>query len=400
MQLPMTSSGPLYDVVVLGGGIHGAGVLQAAAAGGWSALLVEDKRLASGTSSKSSKLIHGGLRYLESGQLALVRESLEERETLCRIAPDLVKLVPFYVPIYRETTRRPWKIRAGLSMYALLGHLAKDAWFARVPRREWDTLDGLALEGLQHVFRYNDGQTDDAALTRAVVRSARALGAEVLCPARFEAAERAGDAWRVRVVENGEERVVLARALVNAGGPWVNRLRGKITPTPPGFEVELVGGTHVELDGAMERGVYYCEAPRDRRAVFTIPWKGRTMVGTTEERYVGDPRAVEPTKREIEYLVETFHRYFPHRTVRIVDAWAGLRVLPKGAGTAFDRPRETTLVVDDEARPTMLAIYGGKLTGYRATAEKVLARLAPSLPARERKADTRTLRLEAEPGSS
>ncbi|MBK7874561.1 MAG: FAD-dependent oxidoreductase [Planctomycetes bacterium] len=387
---------PTYDVVVLGGGIHGAGVVQAAAAGGWSALLVEEKALASGTSSKSSKLIHGGLRYLESGQLALVRESLAERETLLRIAPELVKLVPFYVPIYRATTRRPWKIRAGLSMYALLGNLAKDAWFERVPRREWEALDGLALEGLQHVFRYNDGQTDDAALTRAVVRSARSLGAEVLCPARFEAAERDGDGWRVRIVAPDEERIVRARALVNAGGPWINRIRGRITPLPPGFEVDFVAGTHVELDGAMERGIYYCEAPRDRRAVFTIPWKGRTMVGTTEERYVGEPRAVEPTKREIEYLVETFHRYFPRRTVTLVDAWAGLRVLPKGPGTAFDRPRETTLVVDDEARPTTLAIYGGKLTGYRATAEKVLARLAPSLPARERKGDTATLRLEAD----
>lgn len=386
----------LVDVVVLGGGIHGAGALQAAAAAGWSALLVEERALASGTSSKSSKLIHGGLRYLESGQLALVRESLAERETLLRIAPELVKLVPFHVPVYRATTRRPWKLRAGLSMYALLGNLAKDAWFARVPRREWGGLDGLALEGLQHVFRYNDGQTDDAALTRAIVRSARSLGAELLCPARFESAERDGAVWRVRVVAANEERVVRARALVNAGGPWVNRIRGRITPLPPGFEVDLVAGTHVELEGALEHGIYYCEAPRDRRAVFTMPWKGRTLVGTTEERFVGDPRAVAPTNREIEYLIETFHQYFPRRTVKLVDAWAGLRVLPKGPGTAFDRPRETTLVVDDETQPKVLAIYGGKLTGYRATAEKVIARLAPSLPRRERKADTATLRLEPE----
>ena len=390
----MSSANELHDLVVLGGGIHGAGVLQAAAAAGWSAALVEERALASGTSSKSSKLIHGGLRYLESGQLALVRESLAERETLCRIAPKLVKLVPFYVPIYRATTRRPWKIRAGLSMYALLGNLAKDAWFARVPRGEWAALDGLALDGLQHVFRYYDGQTDDAELTRAVARSAVALGARVHCPARFETAERAGDHWRVRVSEGNEERVLAARALVNAGGPWVNRIRGRITPLPPGYEVDLVAGTHIELEGAVERGIYYCEAPRDRRAVFTIPWKGRTLVGTTEERYVGDPRDVKPTAREIEYLVETFRQYFPRRSARLLDAWAGLRVLPKGPGTAFDRPRETTLVVDDEARPTLLSIYGGKLTGYRATAEKVIARLSPSLPPRGRRADTATLALE------
>ncbi|MBI5362681.1 MAG: FAD-dependent oxidoreductase, partial [Planctomycetes bacterium] len=340
--------------------------------------------------------LHGALRYLESGQLTLARVSLAERETLLRIAPELVKLVPFYVPIYRSTTRRPWKLRAGLSMYALLGNLAKDAWFARVPRREWEALDGLALEGLQHVFRYNDGQTDDAALTRAVVRSAKALGAEVLCPARFESAERDGAAWRARVVVGNEERVLRARALVNAGGPWVNRIRGRIAPLPPGFEVDLVAGTHLELEGALERGIYYCEAPRDRRAVFTMPWKGRTLVGTTEERFVGDPRDVAPTNREIEYLVETFHQYFPRRPAQLLDAWAGLRVLPKGPGTAFDRPRETTLVVDDETRPSTLAIYGGKLTGYRATAEKVVARLTASLPMRERRADTATLRLAPE----
>lgn len=386
----MSAPTSAFDVVVVGGGIHGVGVLQAVAAAGWSALLVEERAIASGTSSKSSKLVHGGLRYLESGQLALVRESLAEREVLCRVAPELVKLVPFFVPIYRETTRRPWKIRAGLSMYALLGSLARDAWFERVPKREWERLDGLELAGLQHVFRYNDGQTDDAALCRAVLASAKELGAEIAMPARFERATRTSDGWRVSVEGRGETS---ARVLVNAGGPWVNRVRGRIEPLPPGFDVELVAGTHVELEGKLERGIYYCEAPRDRRAVFTIPWKGRTLVGTTETPFKGDPRDVRATDAEVAYLVETFARYFPRRARKVVDAWAGLRVLPKGPGTAFDRPRETTLVVDDEARPTTLAIYGGKLTGYRATSEKVATRLKATLPARERKADTSTLRL-------
>lgn len=382
-----------WDVLVVGGGIHGVGVLQAAAAGGWSALLLEEREIASGTSSRSSKLIHGGLRYLESAQLALVRESLAEREILCNVAQSLVKLVPFYVPIYRETTRRPWKIRAGLSMYALLGNLARDAWFERVPRREWDALDGLATDGLQHVFRYNDGQTDDAALARAVLASAESLGARAEVPARFERAEREPDGWNVRFTVAGEERRAHARVLVNAGGPWVNLVRGKIEPLPPGFEVEFVAGTHVELAGALERGIYYTEAPRDRRAVFAIPWKGHTLVGTTETPYRGDPRKIAPTERETEYLCETFTRYFPRRALELQDAWAGLRVLPKGPGTAFDRPRETTLVVDDELRPSTVAIYGGKLTGYRATASKVIERLRPSLPQVARRADTATLRI-------
>lgn len=381
------------DVLVVGGGIHGAGVLQAAAAAGWSAVLVEERALASGTSSRSSKLIHGGLRYLESGQMALVRESLEERETLCRIAPELVKLVPFFVPIYRSTSRRPWKIRAGLSLYALLGNLQRDAWFARVPRREWDALDGLSKDGLQHVFRYNDGQTDDAALTRAVTASARELGARALVPARFERALRTDEGWRVELDLAGTPRTLETRALVNAAGPWVNFVRGRIEPRPAGFDVELVAGTHIELSSRLERGIYYTEAPRDRRAVFTMPWKGRTLVGTTETPWRGDPRAVAPTPAEIEYLLETFAHHFPHTRADVVASWAGLRVLPKGPGTAFDRPRETTLVQDDDRAPRMIAIYGGKLTGYRATAAKVIERLRPSLPERPARGDTSTLRL-------
>lgn len=382
-----------FDVLVIGGGIHGAGVLQAAAARGWSCLLVEEREAASGTSSKSSKLIHGGLRYLESAQLALVRESLAEREILCRIAPTLVRLVPFHVPIYRETARRPWKIRAGLTLYALLGNLARDAWFERVPRSEWDTLDGLALDGLHQVFRYHDGQTDDRELTRAVLRSAVALGAEVWMPACFESARRVAEGWRVSVSAAAGERTLAARVLVNAAGPWVNRVRGRIEPMPPGLEVELVAGTHIELAGRVERGIYYCEAPCDRRAVFTMPWKDRTLVGTTERPFRGDPREVRPTDGELRYLEETFAHYFPRRAVERVDAWAGLRVLPKGRGAVFERPRETSLVVDDEQRPSTLAIYGGKLTGYRLTAQKVADRLAPSLPARMLRADTRELPL-------
>ena len=162
-----------YDLVVIGAGIHGVGVAQAAAAAGYSVLVLEQTGIASATSCRSSKLIHGGLRYLESGQLNLVRESLRERDILLRIAPQLVQLVPFYIPVYRHTARRPWQIRAGLALYAVLGNLRRHAWFAALPRVQWGNLDGLATENLQAVFRYQDAQTDDAALTQAVMRSAQ-----------------------------------------------------------------------------------------------------------------------------------------------------------------------------------------------------------------------------------
>src|SRR5476649_318319 len=165
-----------YDVVIIGGGIHGAGVLQAAAAAGHKALLIERNALASGTSSRSSKLIHGGLRYLESGQFALVRESLRERAIHLRIASELVELKAFFIPVYHDTRRRPWQLKLGLWMYALLGGFDASTRFGAVPKSQWPNLDGLQTENLDAVIRYHDGQTDDAVLTRAVVQSALDLG--------------------------------------------------------------------------------------------------------------------------------------------------------------------------------------------------------------------------------
>src|ERR1700684_2183019 len=177
-----------FDVVIVGGGIHGAGVLQAAVAAGHSALLIERLGLASGPSSRSSKLIHGGLRYLESGQFALVRESLRERAIHLRIAAELVELKPFYIPVYRETRRRPWQLKIGLWRYALLGGFDASSRFGSVPKEEWPALDGLETQGLDAVIRYHDAQTDDAQLTRAVVQSALSLGAELAMPAGFTGA--------------------------------------------------------------------------------------------------------------------------------------------------------------------------------------------------------------------
>lgn len=384
-----------FDLAVVGGGIQGVGVAQAAAAAGWSVLLLEERELAAGTSSRSSKLIHGGLRYLETGQLRLVRESLAERELLLRNAPGLVRRVPFHLPVYDDTSRGPWKIRAGLSLYALLGDLSEHARFAVVPRTEWEQLDGLETAGLLQVFRYQDGQTDDRELTRAVMRSASELGAELACPARFLGAQRAGTAWSVHYATEARELRILAGAVVNAAGPWVEEVRARIRPRPPGFPVELVQGTHVELEGKLERGIYYTEAPRDRRAVFSMPWKGRTLVGTTETPYRGDPDAVEPLAPEIEYLRETFHRYFPGAPTEVRDAWAGLRVLPASSGSAFGRPRDVRLVPDDRERPRLVSIYGGKLTGYRATAERVVRMLRRTLAPRPQRADTRFLMLSS-----
>jgi glycerol-3-phosphate dehydrogenase len=386
-----------YDVVVIGGGIHGVGVAQAAAAAGHSVLLLERQGLASGTSGRSSKLIHGGLRYLESAQFGLVRESLREREILLRIAPGLVQRVPFYIPVYASTRRRPWMIRGGLALYALLGGLARGTGFESVPRACWDDLDGLDTRGLQAVFRYEDAHTDDAALTRAVMRSAQALGAGLRCPANFLSAKRIDEGFMVHYLADGDERSCRARTLVNAAGPWVNIVLDRITPRPATLPVDLVQGAHVILEGETRRGVYYVEAPRDGRAVFVMPWKGHTLVGTTETPYDGDPAATHARPEEILYLQETLQRYFPQRRGPLRDSFAGLRVLPHAPGPVFRRPRETVLHPDDPERARLVTVYGGKLTGYRAAAAKVVQLLRKSLPALTPVADTAQTPLSPEP---
>jgi len=386
-----------YDVVVVGGGINGAGVAQAAAAQGHSVLLLEQTALACGTSSRSSKLVHGGLRYLETAQYSLVRESLRERATLLRLAPGLVRLVPFYIPIYRSTRRRPIMVRAGLSLYALLGGLAAANRFRSVPRREWDTLDGLDTDGLRAVFCYHDGQTDDAALTRAVMNSAQSLGAGLALPARFVNAQLRSDGCSVEFLDNGRPRICNATVLVNAAGPWVNRVLDRVTPAPARRDIDLIRGTHVLVKGALAHGIYYLEKPEDGRAVFAMPRAGAILLGTTEAVFEGDPAAVEPAAAEQKYLLETLARYFPafrgSAGPVVLSAFAGLRVLLKGPGRAFDRPRDTVLAVDRPVRPRLLTIYGGKLTTFRATAAKVMQRLSASLPQRRPRADTSILRL-------
>lgn len=386
------------DVLIVGAGIHGVGVAQAAAARGYSVVLLEKTAPASGTSSRSSKLIHGGLRYLETAQFGLVRECLHERSVLLRIAPELVRLRPFNIPIYRDTHRRPWQIGIGLSLYAVLGGLAADNCFKRLGRRDWDRLDGLDTNGLQAVFQYYDAQTDDAALTHAVLRSAQSLGARLMVPACFTSADTHADGVRARYRVGIEECECEARVLVNAAGPWVNEVLAKITPTPVSVAVELVQGAHIVLPGTLDQGLYYLEAPTDARGLFAMPWRGNVLVGTTETVYRGVPDAVCPLESELDYLLSASAHYFSiYRGLKRADihsAFAGLRVLPVRAGSAFGRPRETVLHVDVPERPTLLTIYGGKLTAYRATAQRIMQRLAGSLPAPRLYADTASLRLE------
>lgn len=386
---------PDCDVLVIGAGIHGAGIAQASAAAGHAVVLVEQYDApARGTSSRSSKLIHGGLRYLEHGQIGLVRECLRERALLLRLAPQLVHLTPFHLPVYADARRGPLTIGAGLALYGLLALGGPGAGFARVARRDWAALDGLDTRALRAVYRYHDAQTDDAALTGAVLASARALGATVHFGTTLVAAQLTSAGVRADLGTPDGPRALTARVLVNAAGPWAADLAARIHPCPALPPVRLVGGSHVLLPGRLDAGAYTLQAP-DGRVVFALPHPRGILVGTTEMDYIGDPAGVAPTAAEIAYLRGAFARALPgHPAAQAqpLESFAGLRVLPAG-GSAHAAPRETLLPVDDPRRVRVLTVLGGKLTAYRATAARVLARIAPSLPARPPRADTRTLPL-------
>jgi glycerol-3-phosphate dehydrogenase len=379
-----------FDILIVGGGIHGCGIAQAAAAQGYRTLLIEQGALADGTSSRSSKLIHGGLRYLETLQLPLVYEALHERTVLLRIAPHLVRKERFYIPVYDGNLRPPWMIGAGLSLYALLS-LGESA-FHRLPRKDWaDALPDLSREGLRAVFQYWDGTTDDARLTRAVAASGRQLGAEIREGVALLYARREHDCWTAEL-NRGE--TVRARLLVNASGPWVEDVQRRIEPAMPLPPLDRVQGAHIVLPQPQEAFVYV-EAEQ-HRAMFIMPWQGRTMIGTTETAFTGDPAEVYPTPDEINRLCETYHRYYPGRSWQadaIVERFAGVRVLPKAQGTFTGRSRSTLLAADRLAQPSLIAVCGGKLTTYRRTAEKVLRLLNRSLPPPERRIDTSKLTL-------
>ncbi len=382
-----------YDIVIIGAGINGAGVAQAAAAQGYKVLVLEKNRsVGLETSSASSKLIHGGLRYLETLEFSLVRESLHERELLLKLAPELVKRQRFNIPIYKETSRNQLTLHAGLSLYALLAGLNRHSFYHQVPFKQWDRLDGLTTDRLITVFQYQDAQTDDRALTRAVMASARQLGAELACNACFLQAQQSVGEIHIDYRQQGEERQTSCRVLVNAAGPWVYPLNQRISPTPALQQPDLIQGAHLQLDEAVHQA-YYLEAPQDWRAVFLLPWKGRALLGTTETRLDKDADKFQVTAQERDYLLTVFHHYFPYQEGRIIGEMAGVRVLAHSDKKVFKRSRDVSLHVDNHTKPGIVTIVGGKLTVYRRTALKVLALLQASLPDARPLADTANLSL-------
>lgn len=381
-----------FDVTIVGGGIHGAGVAQAAAAAGYSTLLLEKTGWAAGTSSKSSKLIHGGLRYLQGGHFKLVRESLHERELLLRLAPHLVEKNEFLVPVYKRSHYRPWQLWCGLSLYYALTGFTNNGRFRILSKSQRSTLNGLDTQNLQSVFQYIDAQTDDAELTEAVALSAQQLGAQLACPVTLLSASRNNDnKTNLKLNSNGENFSASTSILINCAGPWVNDVAKTLSPAVPTLPIELVQGTHLVLSAPIIDRYYYLESPSDQRAVFLLPWKGKMLLGTTETAFTGDPSQARALDSEEAYLLDILKHYFPDAKPVVEQRMAGLRVLPKASGNPFRRSREVVLSRNLGPTSHYIAVYGGKLTGYRATAEKVVQLAQKTLGKRQRIADTTDL---------
>jgi len=369
----------MVDLLVIGGGINGAGIARDAAGRGLSVLLAERGDLAGATSSSSSKLIHGGLRYLEHYEFRLVAEALAEREILLGVAAHLVWPASFVMP-HVPALRPRWMIRTGLFLY---DHLSRRA---SLPGSHAVRLDsppynsGLKPE-LKHGFIYSDCRVDDARLVVANAMDARNRGARVLTRTEVLSGKRENSVWKI-ALSSGEE--VQAKAVVNAAGPWVKGVLNGTLGQPSADAVRLVRGSHIVLPKLYEGDHAFILQNDDRRVIFMIPYGDlHTLVGTTDISQE-EISASLPSDEEILYLCKAISRYLarPARPQDVVWKYAGVRPLyDDGSADPSAVTRDYTLRVDDDqgAMP-VLSVFGGKITTYRRLAEQVLAHLAPYLP--------------------
>ncbi|HMK13798.1 MAG TPA: glycerol-3-phosphate dehydrogenase [Burkholderiales bacterium] len=369
------------DLLIIGGGINGAGIARDAAGRGLSVLLCEQGDLGSATSSASSKLIHGGLRYLENYAFRLVAEALAEREILLKSAPHLISPLNFVLP--RAKGMRPaWMLRLGLWLYDHLGGTGMLSASRAVDLRQSDYGGALKAE-FKKGFVYTDCRVDDARLVIANVRGAEDLGARLLPRARCASAKRNGQFWEAIIERGGESIEVKAKAVVNASGPWVHSLFNDVIQQKAKHNIRLVKGSHIVVPRLYQRDHAYLLQNYDQRVVLAIPFQEKfTLIGTTDISYQGDPAAVAASDSEVEYLCEAVNRYIAGRIYpsEVVWRYSGVRALyDDGHPNPSDVSRDYKLIVetDDKGRLPLLSVYGGKITTYRKLAEAALKSLAP-----------------------
>lgn len=376
----------IVDLFIVGGGINGAGIAADASGRGLSVIMCEQNDLASATSSASSKLIHGGLRYLEHYEFRLVREALAEREVLLRNAPHLIKPLRFTLP-HRPHLRPAWMIRIGLFLYDNLtkrGQLPASRGLKLSPEQKNNPLN----KDISFGFEYSDCRVDDSRLVISNAMQARQLGATVLTRTRCQSAHRENGMWHI-AYENLETGKILhcrAKALINAAGPWAQSfVESKMQLTSP-RNIRLIKGSHFVVPKMYEGEQAYILQNEDHRIVFVIPYNNDfTLVGTTDKEYTGDPKAVAMDDDEESYLLNVVNAHFSQQLTSDDIRWrySGVRPLcddESDSPSAITRDYTLELESDKNQKAPLLSIFGGKITTYRKLSEAALAEIKPFFP--------------------
>lgn len=378
-----------YDLLIIGGGINGVGIARDAAGRGLKILLVEQNDLASATSSKSTKLIHGGLRYLEYYEFMLVRKALVEREILLKNAPHIISPLKFILP-HAPHLRPKWMIRLGLFLYDHLTRLKKMGGSRQIKINPDDPANPLKPQ-FKDGFSYYDCRVDDARLVVLNAMDARERGTEIMPRTRFLSAKVEQDHWRAEIENLGS---VTAKVIINAAGPWVSDVIEDGLHLAAHNRLRLVKGSHIIVPRLFPGEEAYILQNDDGRIIFAIPYQGDfTLIGTTDVPYAGDPAKVEISSAEIDYLCDHLNRYFrptlshgrPLSASDVLDHFAGVRPLYDDATKeASAVTRDFVLsyrdVESDEGSAPLLSIFGGKITTYRHLAEEALEKIAPIFP--------------------
>jgi glycerol-3-phosphate dehydrogenase len=365
------------DVLVIGGGIVGAGIVRDAAMRGLRAGLVEQHDLAYGSSSRSSRLLHGGIRYLAQGRIGLVYEASQEKRVLCRIAPHLAGPLPFVFPTYRGSGWPFWPLRIGVKVYDLL------CWGKNLgpscsmgPAEVMAQLPGIERQGLSGAVRYYDALTNDARLVLDTIRSAAGAGAIVANYVRVEEVARDGSLWRCRATDvlRGDSYEIQTRTVVNATGPWGQKL------APSGVRLRLTKGVHLVVQRDRLGIVPAVVMAEGTRIAFAIPWGRRLILGTTDTDYQGEIEDVRTEPEDVKYILDLVNHYFPAAALTEGDvraSWAGLRpLIYTGRGGPSDISRAHQILMP---QPGWLDVAGGKLTTYRLIAQQAVDRLLKHL---------------------
>jgi glycerol-3-phosphate dehydrogenase len=380
----MTETG-MIDLLVIGGGINGAGIARDAAGRGLSVILCEKDDLAEGCSSRSGKLVHGGLRYLEYYEFRLVREALIEREVLLRSASHIIWPMRFVLP-HSPEDRPAWLVRLGLFLYDHLGGRKKLPGTRALDLRR-DAEGAPVLDKYTRGFEYSDCWVDDARLVVLNALGAKEKGAEVLTRTPCVSARRENGAWtaQLRDERSGQVRTVRAKVIVNAAGPWVNDFIGRVAGSNSSRSVRLVKGSHIIVPKFWDGRQAYLVQNHDKRVIFINPYEGDlALIGTTDVGYEGRPEDVRPDETEIDYLIAAVNRYFKEKLRRedVITSFSGVRPLfDDGKGNPSAVTRDYVFDLDETGGAPLLNIFGGKITTFRELAERGMHRLQPFFPA-------------------